>query len=296
MLEQRRQQGLLGPGILGARDFNFDIEIHLGAGAYICGEESALIESLEGKRGIPRIRPPFPVVSGYQNQPTVVNNVETFWSVSLIMNQGSDWFHQSGSEQSSGTRLLSISGDCERPGIYEFAFGTTLLEILEVCGGSQAQAVQMAGAAGNLVLATDFTRKMSYEDLSTGGSFMVIGSERNLLDVLANFSEFFRHESCGFCTPCRVGTSLIADIIKRFQQGKASTQDKRQLFEIGGLMKRSSFCGLGATASTAIIDALESSPQIFDNAIDSTDQNPVFDLQQAVSEFRRITQTPKGDC
>ncbi len=294
VLQQRRDQGLLGDNIVGNDGFGFDIEIHLGAGAYICGEESALIESLEGKRGIPRIRPPFPVVSGYKNQPTVVNNVETFWSVSHIMTRGSDWFRQSGSEQSAGTRLLSISGDCTRPGIYEFAFGTSLEDILAACGGAEAQAVQMAGAAGNLVLAKDFSRCMSYEDLSTGGSFMVIGPERNLLEILDNFARFFRHESCGFCTPCRVGTSLIADMMQHFLQGRASHQDKEQLAEIAGLLQRTSFCGLGTTAATAMLDALQNCPQIFDAAIDAADQDPVFDLEQAVSEFRQITHTTPG--
>lgn len=294
VLQQRREQGLLGEDIQGRDGFTFDIDIHLGAGAYICGEESALIESLEGKRGIPRIRPPFPVESGYKNLPTVVNNVETFWSVSHILQQGSDWFRQVGTEQSAGTRLLSISGDCTRPGIYEFAFGTSVQDILTACGGADAQAIQMAGAAGNLVLARDFSRCMSYEDLATGGSFMVIGPERNLLEILDNFAQFFRHESCGFCTPCRVGTSLIADLMQHFLQGRASHQDKAQLAEIAGLLRRTSFCGLGTTAATAMTDALQNCPQIFDAAIDAADQDPVFDLEQAVSDFRQLTQTTPG--
>ncbi|MCK4709378.1 MAG: NADP oxidoreductase, partial [Gammaproteobacteria bacterium] len=252
VLIQRRQSGLLGQQIKGKKNFNFDIEIHLGAGAYICGEESALIESLEGKRGIPRIRPPFPVNEGYKNKPTVVNNVETFWSVSRILLKGADWFKQAGTEESTGTRLLSISGDCARPGIYEYPFGITLNKILTDCGGSEAQAVQMAGAAGTMVLAKDFDRKMSFEDLSTGGSFMVIGPQRNLMDVLQNFADFFKHESCGFCTPCRVGTVQIADIIQRFSKGQGCHADIAHLQEVSKLMMISSFCGLGCSAPTSI--------------------------------------------
>jgi [NiFe] hydrogenase diaphorase moiety large subunit len=295
VLEQRRHEGLLGKDILGKPGFNFDIEIHSGAGAYICGEESALIESLEGKRGVPRIRPPFPVTSGYKNQPTVVNNVETFWSVSCIMQQGSDWFKQSGTEQSTGTRLLSISGDCETPGIYEFPFGVSVHDIVRECGGTKAQAVQIGGAAGTTVLAHEFDRYMSYEDLSTGGSFMVIGPERKLLDVLDNFADFFRHESCGFCTPCRIGTSLIADLLKRFNAGQASEQDRQQLKEIALLMQQTSFCGLGTSAPTAILNALDQNAQLFDQAIIGSDQNPVFNLDAAITEARQLIQDPDGE-
>lgn len=299
-LQDRRELGLLGKNILGHEGFDFDIEIHLGAGAYICGEESALIESLEGKRGIPRVRPPFPVVSGYKNRPTVVNNVETFWSVSRILLNGSDWFIQQGTDKSRGTRLLSISGDCLRPGIYEYPFGTSLRTILQDCGGSDAQAVQMAGAAGELVLSRDFDRCMSFEDLSTGGSFMVFGPERDLMEVLHNFAEFFRHESCGFCTPCRVGTSLIADIIQRFKAGRGCSKDRMQLREIAALMQQSSFCGLGSSAPTSFLNALKHSPQLFEQRVASDSDDPLFDLDHALQEFDRLTasnsQEPERDA
>lgn len=289
VLKQRRESGLLGQHITGNKHFNFDIEIHLGAGAYICGEESALLESLEGKRGIPRIRPPFPVNAGYKSKPTVVNNVETFWSVSRIMSQGADWFRQAGTDKSTGTRLLSISGDCERPGIYEYPFGVSLSQILNDCGGTGAQAVQMAGAAGTLVLASDFERTMSFEDLSTGGSFMVIGQQRNLIDLLENFAEFFQHESCGFCTPCRVGTVQLAAIIKRFSKGQGCHADLRHLKEVSRLMQRSSFCGLGCSAPTAFMDAITNCPQMFENRMKDEAENPLFDLDKATVEFKRIT-------
>lgn len=290
VLQQCRDSNLLGQGILGEKGFDFDIEIHLGAGAYICGEESALIESLEGKRGIPRIRPPFPVVEGYNNKPTVVNNVETFWSVSRIILKGSDWFRQAGTEQSSGTRLLSISGDCLHPGVYEYPFGTRLRQILEDCGGLDAQAVQMSGAAGNMILSKDFDRTMSFEDLSTGGSFMVIGPERDLMDVLENFAQFFKHESCGFCTPCRIGTSLIVDIIQRFRSGLANKAELKKLRDLLSLMQQTSFCGLGCSAPSVFLNALDESPKIFEDLIKTESDNPVFDLEAATSEFRQFAE------
>ncbi len=284
------RENKLGDNILGQDNFNFHIEIHLGAGAYICGEESSLIESLEGKRGIPRIRPPFPVQQGYKNKPTVVNNVETFWSVSHILNQGADWFTQAGTDASPGTRLLSISGDCTRPGIYEYPFGVSLVEILKDCGGADAQAVQMAGAAGTTVLAKDFERKLSFEDLATGGSFMVIGPQRDLMGLLDNFATFFRHESCGFCTPCRVGTLLIEEIIQRFNNNQGSQVDLEQLQHVAQIMQETSFCGLGSTAPTAFIDALKQNPELFTTRMGDDRDNPVFDLAQATSDYKRITQ------
>ena len=291
VIKQRRELGLLGNNIHGKKHFKFDIEIHLGAGAYICGEESALIESLEGKRGIPRIRPPFPVTEGYKNKPTVVNNVETFWSVSRIMSKGANWFKQSGTEKSTGTRLLSISGDCASPGIFEYPFGISLKQILSDCGGGDAQAVQMAGAAGTLVLAKDFNRTMSFEDLATGGSFMVIGPHRNLMDLLQNFADFFKHESCGFCTPCRVGTSQIADIIRRFNDGQGSYADLNHLQEISLTMLQSSFCGLGCSAPAVLMNMLEDSPELFENLMSDDPVNPSFDLDKAVIEFKTITKS-----
>ncbi len=284
VLQSRRQQGLLGANILGHSDFSFDIDIHLGAGAYICGEESALIESLEGKRGTPRVRPPFPVQQGYMNKPTVVNNVETFFSVNYIAANGAPSFNRVGTDQSMGTRLLSISGDCQSPGIYEYPFGVSLNQILQDCGGENAQAVQMAGAAGHLVLARDFDRVISFEDLPTGGSFMVIGPERNLLQVLDNFARFFEHESCGFCTPCRVGTRLVAEIIDEFCRGEGSQIAFNQLGAINELMTHSCHCGLGCSAPTVFMDAMRDSRALFEAQM-QTEDNPAFDLESSVTEF-----------
>ena len=291
-LERRRQQGLLGSNILGEDDFDFDIDIHLGAGAYICGEESALLESLEGKRGIPRNRPPFPVTHGYLYSPTVVNNVETLIAAARIAAHGlggSQWFRSHGTDQSTGTKLLSISGDCRLPGIYEVAFGTTVRQILEDCGADNCQAIQISGAAGNMIPAAEFDRKISFQDLSTGGSLMVFNDRRDLVDVVKNFSHFFVHESCGFCTPCRVGGSLLKDLVDKLHGGHATHYDLDEIRNISQIMQDTSHCGLGHTAPNAVIDYLDKFPQNCQKYLKSTAYEPAFDLNAALSESRAIT-------
>jgi [NiFe] hydrogenase diaphorase moiety large subunit len=224
VLAERREAGLLGGSILGKAGFDFDIRIHLGAGAYVCGEESALIESLEGKRGIPRIRPPFPVERGYLGRPTVVNNVETFLKAALIAHCGSAWFRAQGTGDSGGTKLLSVSGDCAAPGIYEFPFGTRVDAVLEACGARDANLVQVGGPAGTTLTRREFKRAIAFEDVSTGGSFMVFDSSRPVLDTVANFTDFFVHESCGFCTPCRVGGTLLKQRLDKVMAGRGSAE------------------------------------------------------------------------
>ncbi|OOY35158.1 NADP oxidoreductase [Solemya velum gill symbiont] len=262
-LTRRRTEGLLGKSILAHDGADFDIEIHLGAGAYICGEESALIESLEGKRGIPRNRPPYPISEGYLGKPSVVNNVATFFVASWIATRGGDWFATRGTTESIGTKLFSISGDCQHPGIYEFPFGLTIRELLDACGATETRAVQVTGPAGNLVLEDSFDRRLCYEDLPAGGSFMIFNKSRSLLDVVQYFSDFFAHESCGFCTPCRVGTSLIRDLVNKAHHGNATRQDYEQLDIIAEVMNSSSRCGLGHTASRPIMQAMQKAPDLF---------------------------------
>ncbi|MET0102062.1 MAG: NADH-ubiquinone oxidoreductase-F iron-sulfur binding region domain-containing protein [Sedimenticola sp.] len=288
-LQRYRDAGLLGKEIHGEKGFDFDISIHLGAGAYICGEESALIESLEGKRGIPRIRPPFPVTSGYMNRPTVVNNVETLVAAAMITINGADWFNASGTGKSSGTKLLSISGDCERPGIYEYPFGTSLEEILGDCGATHVQAVQIAGAAGTTVPPSEFKRSIAFEDLATGGSFMIFDHERNLLDMVRNFTAFFVHESCGFCTPCRVGTSLIQQRLTKVANGRATGEDLEAIRTIGSLTRQCSHCGLGMTAANPVLETLEKFAHIYEPHLLSTSFEPAFDLDASLEEARQIT-------
>lgn len=287
-LKQRRQQKLLGNNILGKQGFNFNIDIHLGAGAYICGQESALLESLEGRRGIPLNRPPFPVTRGYRGQPTVLNNVETFIAAAKIAYHGSQWFRSNGTEKSPGTKLLSISGDCAYPGIYEYPFGTTITEILKDCAAEHCQAIQISGAAGTTVPATEFTRQISFQDLSTGGSFMVFNEQRDLLDIVHNFSNFFVHESCGFCTPCRVGTSLLNTLVTKLRAGQATAYDLQEIRNITKTMRDNSHCGLGQTAPNAINDLLNKFPKSYQKHLKSKVSAPGFDLNDALSDARAI--------
>jgi len=288
-LQKRREANLLGKNICGKQGFDFDIDIHLGAGAYICGEESALIESLEGKRGIPRKRPPFPVSSGFNNQPTVVNNVETFLATTKIAVFGADWYRSIGTSESAGSKLLSISGDCARPGIYEYPFGITIKQILEDCGAKDTQAVQVAGAAGTTITPQEFNRSIAFEDLSTAGSLIVIDQQRDLLDMVENFTHFFCHESGGFCTPCRVGTSLMKNLLDKVIVGHATCNDLKEMEDIGLVMQQSSHCGLGVTAPKAILDTLEKFPDIYNKRLANRGFEPAFDLDAALSQSRKIT-------
>lgn len=284
----RRADNLLGTKLMGVNGFDFDVEIHLGAGAYICGEESALIESLEGKRGIPRKRPPFPVSQGYLGMPTVVNNVETFIAAAQIAVHGSDWFRSRGTPESSGTKLLSISGDCQRPGIYEIPFGTSIRDILADCGANDTQAVQVAGAAGHMIPPVQFGRTIAYEDIATAGSFMVFNKERDMLAVVQNFSNFFVHESCGFCTPCRVGGKLLDNLVSKLQRGRASNYDIEEIRSIATLMRDASHCGLGATAPNPVIDLLDRFAYSYATHLDD-DFGPAFDIDAALGEAREIS-------
>ncbi len=288
-LARRRQAGLLGAGILGRDGFDFDIEIIVGAGAYICGEESALIESMEEKRGIPRIRPPFPVTHGYLGLPTVVNNVETLAAAAAIAVNGADWFAAQGTDQSKGSKLLSISGDCAAPGIYEYAFGVTMRQILDDCGANEAQAVQVGGPAGTLIGPADFERRLAFEDLATGGSLMVYGRQWDLLDVIRNFARFFVHESCGFCTPCRVGTSLLRNALGKIGRGHGTHYDVEEMRRVAALVKRRSHCGLGQTAPNPILDLLARFPGVIEVYLAHGGFEPYFDLDASLEEARQLS-------
>jgi [NiFe] hydrogenase diaphorase moiety large subunit len=288
-LEDRRQAGLLGTGILGREGFDFDIKIHMGAGAYICGDESALIESLEGKRGIPRNRPPYPVTCGYKNQPTALNNVETFVAAAKIGVFGADWYHLVGTSQSTGTKLLSVSGDCERPGIYEYPFGVTIRQILEDCGASDTQAVQVSGAAGSTIPPQEFYRKIAFEDVPSGGSFMIFNQQRDLLKMVLNFTRFFTHESCGFCTPCRVGGRLMNNLVEKVMVGYATQYCLNEMESIGQVMKTTAHCGLGMTAPNPVLDTLEKFPGIYAGRLHNTSHTPAFDMTKALDVSRLLT-------
>lgn len=282
VLEERRQHNLLGEGILNQHGFNFDIEIHLGAGAYICGEESALIESMEGKPGIPRIRPPFPVTQGYLGLPTVVNNVETLLAAAVIISQGAEAFRSLGTTNSAGTKLLSISGDCAKPGVYEYPYGVTVDQILLDCGARNAQLVQVSGPAGHSLPPSEFQRCLAFEDLATSGSFMIFDQTRDVLQVMQNFIHFFCHESCGFCTPCRIGTRLLQKHLDKIMLGHGGQADLDSIREIGDLMRNTSHCGLGYTAPNSLLNSMDKFPTLFQNKLKIPGNDPGFDLQAAL--------------
>lgn len=231
----------------------FDIEIRSGAGAYVCGEETALIESLEGKRGEPRNRPPFPIQDGFLAKPTQVNNVETFAWITAIITKGANWFKSVGTEKSAGYKIFSISGDCKQPGVYELPMGTTVAEMLKACGGEGAKAVQMGGASGQTLPVSEFSRKIAFEDAPPGGSIMIFRPNRNILDVAENFLEFFVEESCGQCTPCRKGNPKLLEGVKMLKQGKCSKEHLENLRSLCGTMQIASKCGLGQTSSNAFL-------------------------------------------
>jgi len=287
-LAARRSAGLLGEAILGL-GFSFDIEIRLGLGAYICGEESALIESLEGKMGIPRNRPPYPVTCGYLNKPTVVNNVETFVAAAHIALNGGDWFASFGTEKSKGTKILSISGDCARPGIYEYPFGVRVQQILTDCGAENVLGIQVGGPSGTFISNQEFERKIAFEDLATGGSFIVFNNSRSIFDIVQNFTHFFAHESCGFCTPCRVGTSLMKNQYDKIHLGHGSTGDVRELQEIATLIKATSHCGLGQTAAQPILTTLERYPELYNAKLKQISFEPGFDLDGSLAIARKLS-------
>lgn len=289
VLQRRHGQNLLGNGILGQADFNFEIEIHLGAGAYICGEESALIESLEGKRGTPRNRPPFPVTQGYLNQPTVVNNVETLAATCLISVHGGAWYAAIGTKNSSGSKLFSVAGDCARPGIYEYPFGVTVAQVLADCGGQDAQAVQISGASGMCIAASEFGRRIDFDDIPSAGAFMVFDQRRDMFEVARNFVHFFAHESCGFCTPCRVGTSLLANLMDKLAHGKGSPDDLVKIEKLDAVLQSMSHCGLGRTACNPVLQTLAKFRSEYDKRLIKKDYVPAFDLDGALSQARRMT-------
>lgn len=290
VLARRREQGLLGSNILGRAGFDFDIEIHLGAGAYVCGEESALIESLEGKPGRPRVRPPFPVTNGFLDQPTIVNNVETFACAARIAEHGAAWFAALGTAQSTGTKLLSVSGDVARPGIYEFPFGVTLAEVLEAAGVKNCvQGMQVSGPSGSTLTAEELGRRLCFEDVPTAGALMVFDCTRDMFEVAHNFAHFFAHESCGFCTPCRVGTQVVVRLMDKIAAGHGSPYDIEELFKMHRLLRGASHCGLGNTASNPIFDTLTKFRPAYERRLKSLAFEPGFDLDAELSQARQMT-------
>ena len=288
VLAARRAAGLLGADILG-KGFDFDIEIHLGAGAYVCGEESALIESLEGKRGVPRNRPPYPVTHGFLNQPTVVNNVETFAAAALIAARGGDWYRSFGTPRSAGTKILSVSGDCARPGVYEYPFGVSVRQVLADCGAHDSQAVQISGPSGICIGPDEFDRRIAFEDIPTAGAFMIFDIRRDIFDVVRNFIHFFAHESCGFCTPCRVGTTLLKNLMDKIAAGHGTRYDIDEIYQLNRVLRTAAHCGLGHTAANPLVHTLEKFRPAYKRRLKFMEFEPAFDLDAALSEARQMT-------
>lgn len=285
-LTKLRRKGLLGQQILGS-NFSFEISIKFGAGAYICGEESALIESAEGKRGEPRNRPPFPVEVGYLGRPTVVNNIETLAALPAIIEHGVEWYTGHGTAESSGTKLLSIAGDCAKPGIYEVELGLTVQEVLDMVGAKNTRAVQVSGPSGTLISAAEFDRKICFEDLPCGGAFTIFNEDRIILDIVKNHVNFFMEESCGFCVPCRAGTVLMKELLEKSLGGKGVVKDLEQLDEIANIIKKASRCGLGQTAGNPVLQSLEKFKDSYDKRVSQElEFISEFDLQESLRKAR----------
>ena len=255
VLAAMRADGRLGEKILGS-ELNFDIQIRLGSGAYVCGEETALIESLEGHRGEARNRPPFPVNTGYLGKPTTVNNVETFASVAVILSKGAEWYKGIGTDKSTGSKLVSVSGDCDKPGVYEIPFGMTIAELLALVEARDTKAVQVGGASGMCIPKHEFHRTVAYEDVATGGSVIVFNESRDMLHVLKNFMEFFTEESCGQCTPCRIGNAKLLEGVEKIEKGTCSISYLNELVELGKSMQIASKCGLGQSSPNPFISIM----------------------------------------
>ncbi len=290
LLHERRKDNLLGPNICGKPGFNFEIRIQMGAGAYVCGEETALLSSSEGLRGDPKNRPPFPAQKGYLGHPTVVNNVETLACVTKILEEGPATFSEYGSPGSTGTKLLSISGDCKSPGVFEVPFGIKLSEVLKLAGGEDALAVQVGGASGQMVAREEFGRTICFDDLATGGAVMVLGPERNVLAAADKFMEFFVEESCGYCTPCRVGNVLLKERLERIIAGKGEPADLEYLQELGQTVKIMSRCGLGQTSANPVLTTLKNFRATYNALVKKRTDGlqPAFDLLAAVGEAEAI--------
>lgn len=320
LLQTYRDQGYLGRNIRAKRPFDFDIYIHMGAGAYVCGEETALIHSMEGKRGEPSTKEYFPVERGFNNRPTVVNNVETLSAVPRILMMGLDKYLELGTEKTPGTKLLSVSGDCELPGLYEIEWGMKLRDFLELIGAKDTKFILFNGYAGECLSEVDFDREISGENLladdvlfhfkdpieyaqkmsgiglRAGGSVMIFNKSRDVLNVMKNVADFFVDESCGICVPCRTGNFLLNKKIDRIKLGHGEERDLEEIKEWSKIIKTTSRCGLGKMSSTALNDAIFKFPDVFGTVLsENTDFNKAFNLKDATVDYDRIINEMTSD-
>jgi len=265
-IEQAREYGLLGKNIFGT-GFNFDLDIRLGAGAFVCGEETALITSIEGHRGEPRPRPPFPAVKGLFGKPTLLNNVETYANITTIINRGADWFASIGTEKSKGTKVFALGGKITNTGLVEIPMGTTLREIVEEIGGGipngkKFKAAQTGGPSGGCIPAELIDVPIDYDSLTSIGSMMgsgglIIMDEDNcMVDIAKFFLEFTVDESCGKCTPCRIGTKRLYELLEKITEGKGTLEDIDRIEKLCLSIKQGSLCGLGQTAPNPVLSTL----------------------------------------
>lgn len=265
-IHSAKEYGLLGENILGT-SFCFDIEIRFGAGAFVCGEETALIHSMEGKRGEPTTKPPFPAASGYWGKPTNVNNVETFANIPVIFLKGADWFSQIGTEKSRGTKVFALAGKINNVGLIEVPMGTTLREVIYdigggIKGGKKFKAVQTGGPSGGCLTEKDLDTPIDFDNLLAKGSMMgsggmIVMDEDDCMPAVAKFYlEFTAEESCGKCTPCRIGTKRLLEILEKIVTGKAVEEDLETLKELSEIIKDTALCGLGQTAPNPVLSTL----------------------------------------
>jgi len=286
LLETYRKAGYLGKNIKGKEAFDFDIFIHMGAGAYVCGEETALIHSMEGKRGEPSTKVVFPVEKGFKGKPTVVNNVETLCTVPRIIEMGLDKWLSLGTEKTPGTKLLSVSGDCYKKGIFEIEWGMNFREFLKITGADKPKMIQWSGPSGSALSEEDFDRTISGEDLICGGSVMIFNQSRDILNILKQFSDFFVAESCGICVPCRTGNYLLNKKINKMLTDTAVEKDLRDAIAWSKIIKTTSRCGLGQMSSNSLNDAIKKFPEIFSKYIsDDSGLQVSFNLENAVKEY-----------
>ncbi len=266
-IDEARKKGYLGKNILDS-GFNFDIEIRSGAGSYVCGEEFALIESLEGKPGRTRVKPPFPTQEGLFQKPTMLSNVETFANLPHIVDMGGEKFAEIGTESSKGTKIISLSGNVKKPGIYEIPFGVPIRDVIEQLGeGTPAdrkvKMVQLGGASGPIIpeymtdLTIDFDRFENFDSKTGAGAVIVMDDRFDVFDILLRISEFFEHESCGKCTPCREGNLQLLKLVEKFVDRQSSEKDLANIESLARVMHQTSLCGLGQSAPTALLSTLQ---------------------------------------
>ena len=260
-IDQAREYGLLGNRVMGS-DFNFDVEIRYGAGAFVCGEETALIHSMEGKRGEPTLKPPFPAEKGYNGYPPNVNNVETLANVPIILTKGAEWFASIGTEKSKGTKVFALAGKINNVGLIEVPMGTTLREIIYDIGGGvkngkKFKAVQTGGPSGGCLTEKHLDIPIDYESLGAAGGMIVMDEDDCMVSVAKFYLEFTVSESCGKCTPCRIGNKRLLEILTRITQGNGTMEDLDTLKTLAATIKDTALCGLGQTSPNPVLSTID---------------------------------------